>query len=317
VSGRIVRAALTETVNVYEGMPARVEDLGDLEGRLDDVRLANVDHHVALLEAAAAAGAKVICLGELFPAPYFALGWHPMWTALAEDAFAGPTVTRLRAAARALGLVIVAPIYELDGATGRRFNTAVVIDERGEVLGTYRKTHIPYGENEQGSFHENLYYDRSDGKNRVEPSSIGATPYFPVFTTSIGRVGVAICYDRHFEGVMSSLSAGGAEIVFCPAVTFGAKSQRMWRLEFAVDAARHNVFIGGSNRRGVEAPWGQAYFGDSHFVGPNGAPVDVAAGHPNLVIADLDLGELSQGDPAGWNLPRDIRYDIYASRTRK
>ena len=275
----------------------------------------NVDHHLALLEAAAMAGVKLVCLGELFSAPYFALGSDPMWIGLAEDAHDGETVMALRAAARRHRLIIVAPIYEQDSASGKRFNTAVVIDEEGQVLGTYRKTHIPCGTNEQGSFHENVYYERSDGKNRLGPSNVGTNPYFPVFATSVGKIGVAICYDRHFEGVMSSLADGGAELVFCPAVTFGAKSQRMWRLEFAVDAARHNVFIGGSNRRGVEPPWGQAYFGDSHFVGPNGAPAEVS-GHANLVIADLDLDELTRADPSGWNLPRDIRHDIYTSRRR-
>jgi beta-ureidopropionase len=307
---RIVRAAMTQTVNAYGAMPSTVDQLHTLRGRLADVRRANVEHHVALLEAAAASHVKIIGLGELFPAPYFALGTDPMWTELAEDAFQGETIATLGAAARRLGLIVIAPIYELDAASGKRFNTAVVIDERGDVLGTYRKTHIPYGANEQGSFHENAYYERSDGNNRLGPKSVGKNPYFPVFSTSVGRIGVAICYDRHFEGVMASLALGGAEIVFAPAVTFGAKSERMWRLEFAVDAARHNVFIGGSNRAGVEAPWGQAYFGDSHFVGPNGEPKKVES-HPNLIVADLDLGELSSGDPSGWNLPRDIRRDIY------
>jgi len=309
----MLRAAMTETVNAYAAMPARVEDLHTLEGKLGDVRRANVDHHVGLIEAAAALGVKAICLGELFPGPYFALRSDPMWTALAEDAFEGETVTTLKACARRNDVVIVAPIYEKDATSGKRFNTAVVIDATGDVLGTYRKTHIPYGKNEQGAFHENLYYERSDGKNRLGPANVGTNPYFPVFATKVGKIGVAICYDRHFEGVVSSLAEAGAELVFSPAVTFGAKSQRMWRLEFAVDAARHNVFIGGSNRLGVEPPWGQPYFGDSHFVGPNGAIEGVGA-HANLAIADLDLGELSRGDPAGWNLPRDIRYDVYTRR---
>ena len=310
---RMLRAAMTQTVNAYRGMPARIEDLGSLGGRLDDVRRANVDHHLELIESAAGAGVNAICLGELFPAPYFALGGDPMWVALAEDAFDGPTITSMRRAAKHHGVVIVAPIYELDAQSGKRFNTAVVIDEHGAVLGTYRKTHIPYGANEQGSFHENLYYERSDGKNRLGDSNVGTNPYFPVFATSVGRIGVAICYDRHFEGVMQSLAHGGAELIFSPAVTFGAKSQRMWHLEFGVDAARHNVFIGGSNRHGVEAPWGQPYFGESHFVGPNGVLAE-ASHHPKLAIADVDLQVLSTADPSGWNLPRDIRYDIYTGR---
>jgi N-carbamoylputrescine amidase len=309
----VVRAAMTQTVNAYREMPATVAELPSLAGRLEDVRRANVEHHLALLESAAAQGAQIVGLGELFPGPYFALARDPMWTSLAEDPSDGPTVTTLRAAARRLGLIVVAPIYELSARSGKRFNTAVVIDAGGEVLGTYKKTHIPYGSNEQGSFFENEYYDRSDGDNELGPTNVSKNPYFPVFQTALGRVGVAICYDRHFDGVMWTLAHEGAELIFSPAVTFGAKSERMWPLEFAVDAARHNVFIGGSNRKGVEPPWSQPYFGGSHFVGPNGALADRST-HANLVIADVDLGELSGRDPSGWNLPRDLRSDIYSRR---
>jgi N-carbamoylputrescine amidase len=310
---RVVRVALTQTVNAYREMPESVAALHTLAGRLDALRAANVDHHLALLEAAASQGCKLVGFGELFPGPYFALGADPMWIGLAEDALTGPTVTAVRAAARRLGLIVVAPIYERDDRSGKRFNTAVVIDEHGEVLGTFRKTHIPYGTNEQGSFHENVYYERSDGQNLLGPANVSKNPYFPVWSTSIGRLGVAICYDRHFEGVMHSLAKEGAELVLSPAVTFGSKSERMWPLEFAVDAARHNLFIGGSNRKGVEPPWTQPYFGNSHFVGPNGALANLST-HPNLVIADVPLGELANGDPSGWNLPRDIRYGIYSRR---
>lgn len=307
---RIVRAAMTQTVNAYRDMPATTAELHTLAGRLGDVRKANVDHHLELIEEAARLGARAVGLGELFPAPYFALQKDPMWIPLAEDAREGETVTAMRGAARRLGLVIVAPIYEIDATSGKRFNTAVVIAPDGEVLGTYRKTHIPFGQNEQGSFHENLYYERSDGKNLLGPANVSKSSFFPVFETPLGRVGVAICYDRHFEGVMSALSREGAELVFSPAVTFGAKSRRMWDHEFPVDAARHNLFIGGSNRKGTEPPWNQPYFGESYFVGPNG-PVPDLSTHPNLVIGDLDLGQLSAGDPSGWNLPRDIRPEIY------
>jgi beta-ureidopropionase len=309
---RVVRVALTQTVNAFREMPATVPELKRLEGRLEAVRAANVAHHLTLLEEAAKQGAKVVGFGELFPGPYFALHREPMWIALAEDALTGPTVSAVREAARRLGLIVVAPIYERDGS-GSRFNTAVLIDERGEVLGTFRKAHIPYGTNEQGTFYENEYYQRSDGKNLLGPANLSRNPYFPVWQTSVGRLGIAICYDRHFEGVMYSLASEGAELVLCPAVTFGQKSERMWRLEFAVDAARHNLFIGGSNRKGLEPPWSQPYFGDSHFTGPNGTLPNRST-HPNLVIADLDLAELSAGDPSGWNLPRDIRYPIYTKR---
>lgn len=306
---RVVRIAMTETINAYDAMPARIADLPSLRGRLEDVRAANVEHHVALMREARARGVRVIGFGELFAGPYFALGKDPMWHELAEDAATGPTVTRVREAARELELIVIAPIYER-APDGRRFNTAVLIDERGEVLGKYRKTHLPQGANEQGSFDEPYYYERSDGDNGGWFANVSKNRFFPVYSTSIGKIGVAICYDRHFEGVMSALAREGAELVFSPAVTFGAKSQRMWHLEFAVDAARHNLFIAGSNRRGAEPPWNQPYFGESHVVGPNGVLPNVSD-HSCLVITDVDLASLSQPDPSGWNLPRDVRRDIY------
>lgn len=309
---RKFRAALTETVNAYRDMPRSVAELPKLAGQLDDIRRANVEHHIALMRAAKEQGVSVIGFGELFTAPYFALTHEPMWTALAEDAHTGPTVARLREVARELSMIVVAPIYELD-RNGKRFNTAVVIDETGTVLGKYRKTHIPHGKNEQASFLEGHYYERSNGENGPHVRNVSKNPYFPVWETSVGRIGVAICYDRHFEGVMSTLAREGAELVFSPAVTFGAKSERMWPLEFEVDAARHNLVIGGSNRNGSESPWNQPYFGQSHFVGPNGR-FACASKHEHLVISELDLGELRRPDASGWNLPRDRRAEIHSPR---
>ncbi|MBT9583268.1 hypothetical protein IV102_07955 [bacterium] len=186
-------------------MPENVADLGQLKDLLPDIRRANVLHHLDLMAQASQQGVEVICFGELFPAPYFALGTDPMWIPMAEDAQTGPTVSELRAAARQHQMIVIAPIYELD----------------------FRKAHIPFGGNEQGSFHENFYYGRSDGQE-----------LFPVFSTSVGKIGVATCYDRHFHYVMPSLARGGAELIFCPSVTFGSKSERMWQMEFPTDAAR-------------------------------------------------------------------------------
>lgn len=309
---RVLRAALTETRNAYPHMPTSVSRLCELGDRMDAIRTANVDHHLALIAEAAALDVQLMCLGELFTAPYFALERDPMWRDLAEDAENGPTVTALREEARARSMILVTPIYERDGTTGKHFNTAVIIDEHGEVIGKYRKVHIPSGTNEQAGFYETFYYDPSDGALGDWPRNISSSPFFPVFETSAVRLGVAICYDRHFPGVMQALARNGAELVVCPAVTFGAKSQDLWELEFPVDAARHNVFVGGSNRYGVEAPWERKYFGRSYFVGPNGRlpTIDASA---ELVIADLDLAELERPDPSGWDLARDRRPEIYDS----
>ncbi len=306
----MVRAAMTQTVNAYPGMPGLVEELPSLVGKLGAIRDANLAHHADLIAHAAGQGAKIIGLGELFPAPYFALGRDPMWLELAEDAVDGPSVRAMCGVAAAHDIVIVAPIYELCAKTGDRYNTAVVIDSDGAVLGKFRKAHIPCGTNEQGSFDEAFYYGPSAGAcNAPSAKILGENPMLPVFETSVCRVGVSICYDRHFQAMAQGLARAGAQVIFSPAVTFGAKSRRMWELEFEVDAARHNVFIGGSNRLGSETPWNQEYFGASHFVGPNGRCDDLSD-RPELVIADLDLGALDAPDPSGWDLPRDVNPKI-------
>lgn len=308
-----VRSAITQTANAYEHMPECADDLPALADRLEDIRDANTAHHIDLIDAAADAGTKIIGLGELFPAPYFALERREMWHTLAEDPAEGPTVRALQRTAARRGIVIVAPIYELEKSTGRRFNTAVVIDADGSILGKYRKVHIPQGANEQGAFDERFYYQPAEiPQNEPSPKILGDNPFYPVFDTAAARVGVAICYDRHFQGVMSSLAHAGAQIVFSPAVTFGQKSRRMWPLEFAVDAARHNIYIAGSNRAGPERPWNQPYFGESHFTGPDG-PLDNISTNPNLVIADIDKDRLEAPDPAGWNLQRDARPETYTT----
>ena len=306
----LIRVGLTETVNAFSKMPSSLEDLGKLDSSLAGLREANVEHHGALIAEAASCGVRVLGFGELFTGPYFALERNKLWFDLAEDAQTGPTVTRLRELAKQHEMVLVAPIYEKDSISGRRFNTAVFIESNGEILGIYRKTHIPEGSNEQGNFCETYYYDKSNGQLGDWSANISSNPYFPVYKSSVGNIAAAICYDRHFEGVMKTLSEQGAQIVFSPAVTFGEKSRRMWDIEFAVDACRHRLFIGGSNRRGTESPWTQEYFGGSHWVGPNGVAPEIGQ-HPNLRCAELNLNELGAGDPSGWNLERDLRPEIY------
>ncbi len=308
----MVRCAMTETRNAYADMPAHVRELDDLAPHLEDLRAANVAHNIGLIRTAAAKGAQVIGLGEFCTTPYFALSRHPMWLALAEDPLEGASVRSFAAVARELEVVIVAPIYERCRTTGVRYNTAVVIDADGMVLGGYRKTHVPDGSNERGSFHERFYYQAPDGPAPVQVpgSNISKNPMFPVFRTRWLPIGVSICYDRHFGGVHRSLAANGALLIFAPAVTFGAQSERMWELEFPVDAARYRVWIAGSNRLGAEPPWGQPFYGRSYVAGPDGrAPVDRSV--PELVLFDVPARVSRLNDPSGWRLVEDRRDDLY------
>ena len=307
---RIVRVAMTETINVFPGMPQELSQLDALRDRLGEVRKANLDHHLTLAADAAKVGVRLIGFGELFAGPFFALARTPMWFDLAEDPQTGPTISTLRQAARDHSLIISAPIYERVSES-QRFSTTVLIDESGELVGKYRKCHLPEGANEEGSFFEPFYYSKSDGDNGSWAANVSNNPFFPVYQTSIGKVGLTTCYDRHFPGVMQTMNAEGAELVLSPAVTFGEKSRRMWHMEFLVDAMRHNIFIAGSNRRGSEPPWNQEFFGESYFAGPNGVVPRLDGTRPELVVADLDLDELSRPDPSGWNIARDQRPNIY------
>ena len=191
--------------------------------------------------------------------------------------------------------MIVAPLYEREGE--RRYNTAIVVDADGAWLGRYRKTHIPEGRNEQGPFAETYYY--------------GAGDELSVFPTAVGILGVAICYDRHFDGVVRSLAQRGAELVFVPAVTFGEVSARIWPQELAVDAVRCRVFVGGSNRKGPEPPWNIDFFGDTQFVDPNGERLPDLCDHPELIVSDLNLGTLEASAASGWRLSADRRPELY------
>lgn len=252
----------------------------------------NVRRGLEAVDRAAAAGAQLVCFAEL------SFEWfYPQRPAEStfrshSETLEGPIVTAFQKKAAEHGVVIVLNFFERDGL--ETYDCSPVIDANGVVLGMTRMVHIT----DYACFHEQGYYT---------PGDTGA----PVYQTRVGKIGVAICYDRHFEGVVAALAAAGAELVFSPAVTFGAKSRRMWDQEFLVDACRHRLFIGGSNRRGSEKPWNQEYFGASYFAGPDGEKVSNRSPRPDLVIADLDLGSLKKPDPSGWDLKRDVRPKIY------
>ncbi len=156
--------------------------------------------HEGYARDAAAQGARVICFQELFYGPYFCQVQDAKYYEYAESV-PGPTVERFAELARELGLVMVLPVYEQE-QPGFLYNTAAVLDADGSYLGKYRKHHIPHVK----GFWEKFYF---------RPGNLG----FPVFDTAVGRVGVYICYDRHFPEGWRALGLNGAEIVFNPSAT--------------------------------------------------------------------------------------------------
>jgi len=244
----------------------------------DRIREAMLRAHAGVAEKAAAGGVEVLCFQELFNQPYFCITKDPRWFAAAEPVPDGPTVAFMRDLARRLGVVIVAPVFEVDG--GRYFNTAAVVDVDGRYLGKYRKNHIP---DIPGVGHETFYF---------APGDLG----YPVFETAFCRLGVYICYDRHFPEGWRALALNGAQLVLNPSATVASLSQSIWRLEQPAAAVANGFFVGAINRVGVERPVNEGrFYGSSYFVDPYGRIlVEAGESEDALVTADLDLAMIDE-----------------------
>jgi len=253
--------------------------------------------HEAYARDAAARGAKIVCFQELFYGPYFCQVQDPSYYSYAESV-PGPTTERFQALAAELGVVMVLPMYE-EEQPGVLYNTAAVVDADGRYLGKYRKHHIP----QVAGFWEKFYF---------RPGNLG----FPVFSTAVGRIGVYICYDRHFPEGWRALGLNGAEIVFNPSATSRGLSSYLWKLEQPAAAVANEYFVGAINRVGVESLGDDDFYGTSYFVDPEGKFVgDVAdAGAPEVVVRDLDLALLGEVRDR-WAFYRDRRPDAYAELT--
>jgi N-carbamoylputrescine amidase len=281
---RVVRCGLVQARNV----------LGP-EAGLPAIKKAMVRRHVELIQQAAKKKVRILCLQELFYGPYFCAEQEPRWYDLTEEVPGGPTIALMRKLARKHGMVLVVPVYEREQA-GVYYNTAAVIDADGTYLGKYRKTHIPHC---KPGFWEKFYF---------RPGNLG----YPVFDTAFARVGVYICYDRHFPEGARALGLHGAEIVFNPSATVAGLSEYLWKLEQPAHAVANGYFVGAVNRVGVEAPWNIGeFYGQSYFCDPRGrilaeAPRDQDA----VVVADLDLAQIDEVR-ATWQFFRDRRPDTY------
>ena len=190
-----------------------------------------IKRHEELARDAAADGVQIIGFQELFYGPYFGIVQDQKYYSYVES-IPGPTVERFQVLAKELGLVVVLPIYEVENE-GEYYNTAAVIDADGRLLGKYRKHHIPH----LPSFWEKFYF---------RPGNAG----YPVFQTAVGRVGVYICYDRHFPEGWRELGLGNAQIVFNPSATKPGLSNRLWQIEQPAAAAANQYFVAANNRIG-------------------------------------------------------------------
>src|ERR687886_556888 len=239
-----------------------------------------IEKHADYVEQAAKQGAQVMCFQELFYGPYFCQVQDPKFYGLTEKIPEGPTTQLMQEVARRHSIVLIVPMYEED-RTGIYYNTAAVIDADGRYLGKYRKTHIPH----VNGFWEKFYF---------RPGNLG----YPVFDTAVGKVGVYICYDRHFPEGARMLGLHGAEMVFIPSATSRAIANGYW--------------VGTINRVGKEADFGpNDYYGSSYFADPRGKIVAQASDKDEqLLVADLDM-DLVREVRDTWQFYRDRRPDMY------
>jgi len=256
--------------------------------------------HDRLIAAAAKKKVQVLGLQELFYGPYFCAEQQARWYELTEPVPDGPTVAHMQKLAKRHRMVLVVPVYEAE-MTGLYYNTAAVIDADGKFLGKYRKHHIPHC---HPGFWEKFYFT---------PGNTG----YPVFETRYAKVGVYICYDRHFPEGARILGLNGAEIVFNPSATVAGLSEYLWELEQPAHAVANQYFVAAINRVGTESPWKLGHFyGSSYFCNPRGKIIAKAGREKDeLLVADLNLDEIEEVRRV-WQFYRDRRPESYGEITR-
>jgi beta-ureidopropionase len=256
-----------------------------------------IKKHEAFAADAKKQKVQILCFQELFFGPYFCAEQDRRWYKYTQP-IPGPLSERMQELARKNNLVLIAPMYE-EAAIGVYYNTAVVIDSDGSVLGKMRKMHIPHLD---PGFWEKFYF---------KPGNLG----YPVFETSVGKIGVYICYDRHFPEGARALGLNGAEIVFNPSATVAGLSEHLWTIEQPAHAVANGYFIAAINRVGEE-PWKTGlFYGSSYIADPRGQfVVKGSRDKEELIVGDIDLDMIREVRNV-WQFYRDRRPDSYGSLT--
>ena len=266
---------------------------------------ANIEKTKGFIRAAAAEGAQVILPSELFQGPYFCVAQEERWFATAYPWREHPAVTELQPLAKELGVVIPVSIFEREGP--HYFNSLVMIDADGTLMGVYRKSHIP-----DGPGYMEKYYFR--------PGDTG----FKVWDTRFGRIGVGICWDQWYPECARAMALMGAEVLLYP-TAIGSEphdptldTAAPWRRAMQGHAVSNVIPVVGANRTGFE-PWdgypngGQQFYGSS-FIADHRGDLVAALGREDegVLMAAFDLDFL-QTHRAAWGFFRDRRTDLYGA----
>ncbi len=272
----------------------------------------NVATTIDGIREAARRGARLVCLPELHAGRYFCQREDPRAFDLAEP-IPGPTVERIGAVARELGVVVIASIFERRAA-GLYHNTAVVLEADGSIAGRYRKMHIP----DDPGYYEKFYFT---------PGDLGFEP----IATSVGKLGVLVCWDQWYPEAARLMALAGAEVLLYPtAIGWSAeddpadqeRQREAWLTIQRAHAVANGVPVVACNRVGYEedpsgATGGIQFWGSSFVAGPQGELLDQAStdGH-EVLVAGVDLAH-GEDVRRMWPFLRDRRVDAYADLTKR
>jgi N-carbamoylputrescine amidase len=266
---------------------------------------ANIAKAVARVEEAAGKGARIICLPELFRSEYFCQKEEPEFFDLAEP-LPGPSTEQFGKLAAKRGVVVIVPLFERRAA-GLYHNSAAVIDADGKIAAVYRKMHIP----DDPAYYEKYYFT---------PGDLG----FRAIDTTIGRIGVLICWDQWYPEAARLTALKGSDIIFYPTAigwrpqeraTCGAAQRDAWKTVQRGHAISNGVYVAAVNRVGHEKSDGGGagieFWGTSFFVDPQGIVLKEASDHrEEIIYAEVDLGRI-EDIRRKWPFFRDRRIDAY------
>lgn len=249
----------------------------------------NIEKAAKFAQIAADKGAQIICFQELFSTHWFPKEMNSAHFSLAEE-INGPSIQRMQEVARERGVALVCAIFEAEGQKAY-YNSAVVIDAGGEILGCYRKIHVP-----QIPLWEEKYY--------FAPGNLG----FPVFKTQFGVIGVQICWDNFFPEGARVLALKGAQMIFAPTAAAFASHKR-WETVISGNAISNGVYIFRVNRVGSEEK--QDFYGRSFCVSPEGELLNPPTGmNEGIALIDVDLSRIETVRKE-WSFFKDRRPETY------
>jgi N-carbamoylputrescine amidase len=270
---------------------------------------ANLDKAITRIRDAAAQGAQIVCLQELFKSPYFCQAEEHANFRLAEEV-PGPTTELMSKLARELKLVIVVPLFERRAA-GVYHNTAAILDADGSYLGKYRKMHVP----DDPLYHEKFYFT---------PGDLG----FPAWKTRYGRIGVLVCWDQWYPEAARLTALGGAQILFYPTAIgwhpsekqqYGVSQHSAWQTIQRSHAIANGVYVASVNRVGHEGarPDGIEFWGGSFVCDPSGSVMkEGSQDQEETLVAACDLNNVDIVR-THWPFLRDRRLEAYGDLTKR